>query len=69
MNSSVSFAPLVVTSLRGLGLMLVRSGVGLAYKLAVVSGGRKMIVFDLRKVVDVVVDYYMMEDRVDRCCS
>ena len=48
--------------------MPVLSGVELAYKLVVVLAGRRTIVFDLRKVVDVVVDRCMMEDKVD-CCS
>ena len=49
--------------------MSVRSGVGLACKLAVASAGRTMTVFDSRRVVDVVADHYLMEDRVDRCSS
>ena len=41
----------------------------LAYKLAVASAGRTMIVFDLNRVAHVVADQYMMEDKVDRCSS
>ena len=48
--------------------MRVRSGVKLAYKLEVVIVGRTKTVFDLCRVVDVVADHCMMEDRVD-CCS
>ena len=49
--------------------MAVQFGVGLACKRAVASVGRTMTVFDLHKVVDVVVDYCMMEDMVDHCSS
>ena len=49
--------------------MLVRSGVGLACKLAVASARRMTTVFDLCRVVNVVVDHCMMEDRVDHCSS
>ena len=48
--------------------MPTRSGVGLAYKLAVDSAGQTTIAFDSRRVVDVIVDHCMMEYRVD-CCS
>ena len=49
--------------------MPVRSGVGLACKLAVASAGRTTTVFDLHTVVDVVANHCMMEDWVDRCSS
>ena len=49
--------------------MPAQSGVELACKLAVVSEGRTMTVFDLHRVVDVVADHCMMEDRVDHCSS
>ena len=41
----------------------------LAYKLAVVIAGRMTIVFDLRRVLDVIDDCCMMDDRVDHCSS
>ena len=47
----------------------MRSGVGHACKLAVASAGRTTIVFDLRRVVDVVSYHFMMHDRFDRCSS
>ena len=50
-------------------MMPARSGVELACKLAVASARRTTIAFDSRKVVDVVADHCMMEDRVDRCSS
>ena len=65
----MSFALSIVRSLRGSGLMLVRSSMGLACKLAVASARLTTIVFDLRRVVDVVADHCMMEDRVYRCSS
>ena len=49
--------------------MLVQSGVGLACKLSVASTGQMMTLFDLRRVVDVVGDRCMMEDRFDHCSS
>ena len=49
--------------------MSVWSSVGLACKLAVACVGPTTIVFDLRRVVDVVVVSCTMEDRVDRCSS
>ena len=49
--------------------MLARSSVGLACKLVVASAGRTTIVFDLRRIIDVVADHCKMEDRVDRCSS
>ena len=49
--------------------MPVRSGMELAYKLAVVIARRMTTVFDLRRVIDVVVYRCMMEDRVDHCSS
>ena len=42
---------------------------GLACRLAVASAGQTTVVFDLRKVVDVVVDRYIVEDRFDHCSS
>ena len=69
MNSSTSFTPLAVRSLRESGLMPVRSSVGLACKLVVTSVRQMTTIFDLRKVVDVVDDCCMMGDRVDRCSS
>ena len=69
MNSFASFASLVARSLRRWGLMPVRSSVELAYKLAVVITRQTTIVFDLRRVVDVVNDRCLMDDRVDRCSS
>ena len=69
MNSSVTFAPLVARSLRGLGLMLMRSSMGLVCKLAAASTERTTTVFDLHKVVDVVADRCTIEDRVDHCSS
>ena len=47
--------------------MPVHSRVELAYKLVVVIVGRTTTVFDLCRVVDVVSDRCMMEDRVDHC--
>ena len=38
-------------------------------KLVVVSAKRTTVVFDLHRVVGVVVDRYMMEDRFDRFSS
>ena len=49
--------------------MLVRSSVELACRLAVASTGQTTIVFDLHRVVDVVVYHYMMEVRVDHSFS
>ena len=49
--------------------MLVRFGMKLTCRLAVVIAGRTMIVFDLCRVVDVVADHCMMEDRVYNCSS
>ena len=49
--------------------MLVWSGVELACRLAIVVAGRMAIVFDLCRVVDVVANHCMMEDRVDNCSS
>ena len=49
--------------------MPVWSGVELTYKLAVVIAGRTTIVFDLHRVVDVVVNRCMMEDRIDHFSS
>ena len=49
--------------------MLVWSGMGLACKLAVASAGRTTTVFDSRRVVNVIVDHCMMDDRVDHCSS
>ena len=68
-NSSASFSQSVARSLLGSDLMPVRSSMGLACKLAVASAGRTTIVFDLHKVVDVVADRCMVEDKVDRCSS
>ena len=65
----MSFAPSIARLPRGSGRMLVQSGMGLACKLAVASAGRTMTIFDSRRVVDVVSDHYMMEDRVDHCSS
>ena len=48
--------------------MPARSGVGLACKLVVESTGRMTTVFDSRRVVDVISDHCMPEDRFD-CCS
>ena len=45
------------------------SSVELACKLEVVVAGRMMTVFDLRRVVDVVADFCMVEDRLDHCSS
>ena len=42
---------------------------GLACKLALASSGRTSAVFDLRRIVDVVSDHCIMEDRVDHCSS
>ena len=69
MNSSSSFVTSSATSLQGSDLMPVRSSVELACRLTVVGARRTMIVFDLHRVVDVVADHYMMEDRVDHCSS
>ena len=66
-NLSTSFAPSVARSLRGLDLMPMRFGVELVCKLVVLFAGRTKTIFDLRRVVDVVADRCMMEDRVDRC--
>ena len=49
--------------------MPARSGLGLACKLVVESAGRTTTFFDSHRVVDVVSDHYMMEDRVDHCSS
>ena len=49
--------------------MPVQYGVELACKLAIASVGRTKTVFGLCRVVDVVANHYMMEDRVDRCSS
>ena len=49
--------------------MAVRSDVELRYKLAVVILGHSTIVFDLRRVVDVVANHCTMDDRVDHCSS
>ena len=49
--------------------MPLRSGMGLACKLVVKSAGSMTTIFDLHRVVDVVANHYMMEDRVDRCSS
>ena len=48
--------------------MPVQSGMELVCRLAVAYVGRTPIVFDLRRVVDVVADHCMMEDR-DHCCG
>ena len=69
MNSSAAFAPSIARLLRGLSLMPVRSGMGLALRLAVVVAGRMTNVFALRRIIDSVADHCMMEDRVDRCSS
>ena len=45
-----------------------RSSMGLACKLAVALVGQTMTAFDSLRVVDVVADHCIMEDRVD-CCS
>ena len=42
---------------------------GLACRLAVASARRTMTIIDMRRVIDVVADHCMMEDRVDRCSS
>ena len=47
--------------------MLVWSSVGLACRLVAVSVGRTTTIFDSRRFVDVVVDHFLMEDRVDHC--
>ena len=60
-----SFDPLTVRLRQGLGWMPAWSAVGLACKLTVVSVGRTTTVFDLRRVVNVVADHCMMEDRVE----
>ena len=44
-------------------------GVGLACRLAVASPRRTTTVFDLRRIVDVVDDLCMVEDRFDHCSS
>ena len=49
--------------------MPMRSGVELMYKLAVVIEGRTKTIFNLHRVVDVVADHCMIEDRVDHCSS
>ena len=49
--------------------MPARSSVGLECKLAVASARQTTTVFDLRRVVDVVVDHCKIEDMVDRCSS
>ena len=48
---------------------IARFGMGLACKFAIASGGRTTAAFDSRRVVDVVPDHCMVEDRVDRCFS
>ena len=50
-------------------LMPVRFGVGLACKLTVASVGRTPTLFDSPRVVDVVTDHCMMEDRVNHFSS
>ena len=47
----------------------MRSSVEHVCKLAVEIAARTTIVFDLHRVVDVVADHCMMEDKVDRCSS
>ena len=64
-----SFAPLIARFLRGLGLMPVRSGIGLACRLAVAFVRQTMTIFDLRRVDDVVADRCMVEDRFDHYSS
>ena len=64
-----SFAPLIVRLLRGLGLMPVRSGMGLACRLAVAFVRQMTIVFDLRRVDDVVDIRRVVEDRFDHYSS
>ena len=49
--------------------MPVQYGMEFACKVAVESMRRMVSVFDLPKVVDVVADGCMMEDKVDRCSS
>ena len=68
-KSSASFTQSVVRSLPESDLMPVQSSMGLACKLAVASAGGTAIVFDLHKVVDVVADRCMVDDKVDRCSS
>ena len=69
MNSSASFAPSIARSPRGSDLMPVWSSMEFACKLVVAFVGRTMTVFDLHRVVGVVADRCMMEDRVDRFSS
>ena len=69
MSSSASFAPLIARLRRGSDRMSARSSMGLACILVVESVGQTTTPFDSRRVVDVVADHYMMEDRVDRCSS
>ena len=54
MNSSESFAPLIVRLLQGSGLMLMHSDMGLVCRLmvSVTFGGLTSTVFDLRRVVE-----------------
>ena len=67
MNLSSSFVPSIATSLQGSDLMPVWSGVELARRLAVVVARQTTIVFDLHRVVDVVSDHCLMENKVDHC--
>ena len=69
MNSSTSFSPSIARSLQRLGLIPARSGVELTCKLAIASAGRTTTVFDLHRVVDVIADHCMMEDRFDHHSS
>ena len=68
MSSSSSFAPLILILLRGLGLMPMRSTVGLECRL---EFARCMsIVLDLLRVVEVVADRYcMLKDTFDDYCA
>ena len=43
--------------------------VKLACKVAIASAGQTMTVYDSRRIVDIVADHYMMEDRVDHRSS
>ena len=69
MNSFTLFAPSIARLPRGSDLMPALSSMELACKLAVPSARRTMTVFDLRRVVDVVANHCMMEERVDHFSS
>ena len=69
LSSSASFAPLIARMGQGSDRMPAQFGVELACMLEVASVGRKTTVYDSDRVVDVVANHNVMEDRVDPCSS